>query len=125
MSSLSLQQVTPTFSVAGQLTPAEMEWVAKAGFKSVIANRPEFEGGSTQPTNAALQQAAEAVGLSYVVFPIEPAMLNSKDVVGFSSLLDELPVPVLAFCRTGNRSRAIYTAAVALKENFFGQPDST
>jgi uncharacterized protein (TIGR01244 family) len=44
-----IRRVTPDFAVAPQLTEADLEAVAKAGFKTLIANRPDGEGGVDQP----------------------------------------------------------------------------
>ena len=45
MSTPQVQQLNADVCVAGQLDPAAMAWAAQAGFKSVINNRPDFEGG--------------------------------------------------------------------------------
>ena len=45
-----LQTLSPRVSVTAQLEPADMAWAAANGFKSVINNRPDFEGGDDQPT---------------------------------------------------------------------------
>ncbi len=47
--SLSYQSLSPDFAVSPQLQPADMQALAAAGFKSVIINRPDGEGGSDQP----------------------------------------------------------------------------
>ena len=56
--------------VAPQLTPEAMAEAARAGFRSVINNRPDFEGGPEQPTNAAIEAAARAAGLEYRFLPV-------------------------------------------------------
>ena len=48
----------PNFAVAPQLGPDDMADVAAAGYKSVIINRPDFEGGPDQPTAADVSKAA-------------------------------------------------------------------
>jgi len=88
-----------------------MAWAAQAGFKSVINNRPDFEGGPDQPTSAAMQQAAEAAGLAYVFLPVQPAVQTPQEVARFAELLAELPKPILAFCRSGARSGKLYRSA--------------
>ena len=108
-----LQQLDDDISVAPQLDPAAMEWAAGAGFKSVVNNRPDFEGGPNQPTSAAIEAAALAAGLRYVYLPVHPAVQNSQDVERFAALLSELPKPLLAFCRSGARSGKLYRAATS------------
>ncbi|MEY4754867.1 MAG: hypothetical protein RJA44_2542, partial [Pseudomonadota bacterium] len=45
MSTLTLQAIAADISVSPQLEPAALAAVAAAGFRSVINNRPDFEGG--------------------------------------------------------------------------------
>ena len=106
-----VQQVGPDVCVAPQLDPAAMAWAASAGFKSVINNRPDFEGGPDQPTSAAIEAAATVAGLRYAHLPVSPAVQTPDEIARFGALLAELPKPVLAFCRTGTRSGKLYRAA--------------
>ena len=108
-----LQQLDDDISVAPQLDPAAMEWAAGAGFKSVVNNRPDFEGGPNQPTSAAIEAAALAAGLRYVHLPVHPAVQSLQDVERFAALLSELPKPLLAFCRSGARSGKLYRAVTS------------
>ena len=82
-----------------------------AGFKSVVNNRPDFEGGPDQPTSAAIEAAAIAAGLRYVHQPVLPAVQTEADFARFAALLAELPKPILAFCRTGTRSGKLFRGA--------------
>jgi uncharacterized protein (TIGR01244 family) len=100
-------------SVAPQLTPDAMAEAATAGFKSVINNRPDFEGGPTQPTNASIEAAARAAGLEYAFLPVAGNFQSPEEIARFGELLATLPGPVLAFCRTGTRSGKLWQAAVA------------
>ena len=108
---MNIQQLSADVCVAPQLDPAAMAWAAQAGFKSVVNNRPDFEGGPTQPTNAAIEAAAHAAGLRYVFLPVQPAVQTPEEIARFATLLAELPKPILAFCRTGTRSGKLYRAA--------------
>ena len=110
MSLPPLRQLSSELSTAAQLDVAAMPLLAEAGFKSVINNRPDFEGGGEQPTNNALQHAAEAVGLAYAFLPVGPSYQSPEEVAQFHLLLAALPKPVLAFCRTGTRSGKLFMA---------------
>ena len=55
MSTLPVSPVAPDVCVAPQLEPQAMAEAARLGFRSVVNNRPDFEGGPAQPTNAAMQ----------------------------------------------------------------------
>src|SRR3546814_17824839 len=63
--SVSINALTDAFSVAPQLFPEDMQAVADAGFKSVIINRPDLEGGPQQPLSADVIGAARAALLSW------------------------------------------------------------
>ncbi|GAA0520257.1 TIGR01244 family sulfur transferase [Pigmentiphaga sp. GD03639] len=103
--------LTENFAVAPQLAPEDMAAVAAAGFKSVINNRPDFEGGPAQPSSEQMQAAAQAAGLNYVHQPVNGANIQPGDVSTFASLLKTLPGPVLAFCRSGARSTKLFMSA--------------
>lgn len=97
---------------AAQLEPRDMAAVARAGFRSVVNNRPDGEGGPGQPHSDDLRQAAEALGLVYVYQPVDSGNIRPQDIAEFARLLKELPTPVLAFCRSGARSRRLHDAAL-------------
>lgn len=108
----NFHRVTPTFSVAGQLTVAEMQRVADAGFKVVIKNRQENEEPG-QPTEASLRAAAIAAGLVYHSLPFAGAPPPAV-VAETTALLERAAGPVLAFCRSGRRSILAWALAEAL-----------
>ena len=76
---LPLRQIADTVCVAPQLTPEAMAELARLGFKSVVNNRPDFEHDPDQPTSAAMQAAAEAVGLAYRHLPVDGGWLAGED----------------------------------------------
>ena len=106
-----VQQLSAEVCVAPQLEPAAMAWAAQQGFRSVINNRPDFEGGPDQPTSAVIEAAARAAGLQYAHLPVAPAVQTPEQIAEFASLLAALPKPILAFCRTGTRSGKLFRAA--------------
>ena len=108
---LPIRPVAETVFVAPQLTPADMAEAARAGFRSVINNRPDFEGGPDQPTSATMAAAAAAAGLQYRHLPVDGGYQSPQEIAAFGALLAELPAPVLAFCRSGARSTRLYMAS--------------
>ena len=110
---IRLQQVGPDVYVAGQLSPEAMAPIAAHGFKSVVNNRPDFEGGPDQPTNAAIEAAARAAGLDYVYLPVASGYQSPEEIAAFARLLATLPKPLLAFCRSGARSGRLFMAAAS------------
>jgi uncharacterized protein (TIGR01244 family) len=107
------QRLSEAIAVAPQLGPEAMAEAAAAGFKSVINNRPDYEGGPDQPTSASVAAAALAAGLQYVWQPVAPSMQSADDIARFAELVATLPRPILAFCRTGTRSGKLARAAGA------------
>lgn len=101
---LPLRAVASDICVAPQLTPDAMAQAARAGFRSVVNNRPDFEHGPDQPANAAIEEAALAAGLEYRFLPVAGGYQSPAEVAAMARLLKDLPRPMLVFCRSGNRS---------------------
>ena len=111
MSNLPVRAIAPDVCVAPQLTPAAMADAAQAGFKSVVNNRPDFEHGPDQPSNAEIEAAARVAGLEYRYLPVDSAYQSPEEIAAMAKLLDELPRPLLMFCRSGARSTRLFVAA--------------
>ncbi len=112
MSSLPTRPIADGISVAPQLAPEAMAAAAAAGFKSVVNNRPDFEHGPDQPSSAQMQAAAVAAGLQYRYLPVNGGYQTPEEISAFAQMLQELPRPILAFCRSGARSTNLYMQAV-------------
>ena len=100
------------FGTLGQIDPSHLAQIAKQGYKSVINNRPDFEEGPHQPTNASIAAEAEKLGLNYVYLPVVPGAFTPAEVQEMARLLKTLPEPILAFCRSGARSTNLYHLAL-------------
>ena len=109
--SLPIRQIAADVCVAPQLDPDAMAELARLGFRSVVNNRPDFEHGPDQPTNAAIEAAARAAGLEYRFLPVDSGYQSPEEIARMAELLAELPRPLLAFCRSGARSTRLYAAA--------------
>ena len=96
---------------AGQISPENIPQVAEKGFKSIINNRPDLEGGAEQPSSTQIEEAVRAAGLDYVYQPIIAGQITELDVRTFANHFNELPKPILMFCRTGNRSNNLFQLA--------------
>jgi len=111
---LPARVIAADVSVAPQLSPADMALAAQAGFRSIVNNRPDFEGGSEQPTSAVMEAAARAAGLEYRHLPVDGGYQSPDEIAAFKQLLLTLPRPILAFCRSGARSTKLFLAAQAI-----------
>lgn len=112
---LAVQAIDTGVAVAPQLHPDAMAEAARAGFRSVVNNRPDFEGGPDQPTSAQIEAAARAAGLEYRYLPVNGGYQSPEEIAAFAALAAELPRPMLLFCRSGARSTRLYQAAQALR----------
>ena len=106
---MQVTQHTDTFATAPQLAPEHMAAIAAHGFKTVINNRPDMEGGPAQPSSDQMQTAAEAAGLNYHYLPVVSGAITPEQVVQMAQLVRASPAPVLAFCRSGARSTQLWS----------------
>jgi uncharacterized protein (TIGR01244 family) len=58
-----------------------------------------------------MEAAARAAGLQYRFLPVSGAYQSPEEIAAFARLLEELPRPLLAFCRSGARSTRLFIAA--------------
>jgi uncharacterized protein (TIGR01244 family) len=101
---LTITKVTSEYSTSPQITPEDLAEIAKLGYKTIINNRPDNEGGATQPTSEVLKIAAEKEGLNYFYIPVIPNNIQTQEIEAFTQAYSSATKPILAFCRTGNRA---------------------
>ncbi len=106
-----INQKNENFSFCGQITPADIEHIKLLGFKTIINNRPDNEGGEQQPKSCALKAIAEDAGLSYAYIPLIPSNMTEQNISQYQAVINSSPMPILGFCRTGNRAVTIYERA--------------
>jgi uncharacterized protein (TIGR01244 family) len=104
---MNLTQLSPRLSVRPQLLPDEVADVAAAGFKGIINNRPDGEA-PYQPRSEELEAEAKRQGLAYWHIPVVPGQATEEDARAFAKALEASEGPVVAFCRTGNRSSGLW-----------------
>ena len=97
-------------SVAGQMTTDKFQQLIKAGFKSVIVNRPDQEQGNTVSV-AQFRQIAEQSQVSVIYQPILRGKISQTDVTEFAKYYNELTKPILMICRSGSRSSVLFNQA--------------
>ena len=111
---LPLRAIAPDVCVAPQLGPEAMAEAARAGFRAVVNNRPDFEEGPHQPTSAQIAAAAQAAGMAYRFLPVDGGYQTPSEIAAMAALLEDLPRPLLMFCRSGARSARLFQAASAV-----------
>lgn len=113
--SVTINQLNNEFSFTSQITIEDIPELARMGFKTIINNRPDFEGGDEQPQSAALETVAKGYGLSYVYIPVVPNNIQPHQIKSFRHAFDSAEKPVIGFCKTGNRASAL--CKLALEKN--------
>ncbi len=105
----NFREITPGFFVAAQLDEDDLERAAKMGFRSVIINRPDGEGGEDQPGCVEMSKAATARGLGTHYLPVRGFQItDSENVEAFAKILEASEAPVLAYCKSGTRSAMLW-----------------
>jgi uncharacterized protein (TIGR01244 family) len=112
--SLEIIRHNPQFATVGQIQPEDVAEIAQLGFKSVIDNRPDFEGGPSQPIHTDIQNQVLQSGMEFAFLPVISGQITLEQVHQMANLLETLPKPILAFCRSGARSTNLYQLAAQL-----------
>ncbi|GAB2184786.1 bifunctional protein tyrosine phosphatase family protein/NAD(P)/FAD-dependent oxidoreductase [Roseibium sp. LAB1] len=109
-----MKAINSQISVAPQVKPEDMADFAQQGFRSVICNRPDGEGAD-QPSFEEVEAAARKLGLEARYLPIVAGKVGDTDAEEFGKLMESLPKPILAYCRTGTRSATLWSLSQAEK----------
>ena len=111
---LEIVQHHPQFSTVGQIAPEQVTEIAALGFQSIIDNRPDFEGGPSQPAHSDLEKLVLENKMQFAYLPVVSGQITLDQVHQMAALLESLPKPILAFCRSGARSTQLYQLAQQL-----------
>ncbi len=109
-----MKAINSQISVAPQVKPEDMADFAQQGFRSVICNRPDGEGAD-QPSFEEIETAAGKLGMEARYLPIVAGKVGDTDAEEFGRLMESLPKPILAYCRTGTRSATLWSLSQADK----------
>ncbi|TWG93201.1 uncharacterized protein (TIGR01244 family) [Mesorhizobium sp. J18] len=104
---MEIRQITEDYSVAPQITVDDIATIKQSGFRSLICNRPDDEQPD-QPKVDAIRAAAEEAGLEFRFIPVVSGAITPENVSAMADALNELPTPVLAYCRSGTRCANLY-----------------
>lgn len=111
---MDLRKIDDNISVSPQILPEEVSEAARLGFRTIIANRPDFEEPG-QPTMAAIEAAAAEAGLNWVYQPVQSGNIHDSDVEQFADIYEQAEKPILAFCRSGTRCCALWVMSQSAK----------
>lgn len=112
---MSIRRLSNDVGVCGQISLEDLDAIAELGFKTIVNNRPDHEVVS-HLAHAAIEAKAKSLGLAVHYLPMEVGQPPSDVLLeDFKRILDTAEKPLLAYCRSGNRSGQIYMGASALK----------
>lgn len=97
--------------VAGQIYPDDISDIAKRGIVCIVGNRPDGEEVSGQPKAQEIETEAIKNGLTFTYVPFTAPALTPEIVSQFVKILSSTSKPILAYCRTGNRSAMLWASA--------------
>lgn len=103
---MRVSKIDDQFSVTGQITPEQIPEISTAGFRAIVCARPDNEEGG-QPSFDAVAREAEKHGLQIVHIPVA-GMVGSEQITRFRQAMEQLPRPVLGYCRSGARAGNLY-----------------
>ncbi|MGA7329610.1 MAG: TIGR01244 family sulfur transferase, partial [Rhodomicrobium sp.] len=104
---MDLHELAPGLTVSGQIEESDIPLLAAKGVRAIICNRPDGEAEG-QPPFSKVQAAAAANGIKAVYMPVRSNAITDADVRAFAQALDELPKPMIAYCRSGTRCTALW-----------------
>lgn len=108
---MSLHSLENGVLAAGQISPAAVQDLARAGAVLLVSHRPDHEEPG-QPSAAAMEAAARAAGIDFVHAPVRG--LPDEAAVAATAQALERAGPgrvVVLFCRSGMRSAAAWAMA--------------
>ena len=109
---MKIKKISDQLSVADQITKNNVTDIIKAGFKSIICNRPDGEVPG-QPAFKDIEQAAIKANLPIRYLPAVSGAVTPQLGQEFGKMLEELPKPVLAYCRSGMRCTTLWALSNA------------
>lgn len=106
---MQIHKISDTYSVSGQISPADVPIIKAAGFNILMCNRPDGESLG-QPGSAMIKKAAEDLGMTFHYVPQGHAGIAMTTLADFRKVVSG-PEPVFAYCRSGNRCAMLWNAA--------------
>lgn len=105
---LKVKALNDKISVSAQISTDDMAALYEQGFRSIICNLPDGESAG-QPTFNEIKKAAKKVGMKARYIPVGPGQVGEKQVSDFADAMNSMPLPALAYCRSGARSAMIHS----------------
>ncbi|HAI31201.1 MULTISPECIES: TIGR01244 family sulfur transferase [unclassified Thalassospira] len=107
-----MKRLSDELTVSPQMPLEAIDEIAKAGFKTIICNRPDGEDPG-QPSFSEIAAKAEAVGIKAIFQPVASGNVSDADADAFAANLASAPKPIFAYCRSGTRCTILWSLANA------------
>ena len=107
---MDIRRITEDYAVSPQISPDDIPEIKAAGFRSIMCNRPDGEDYG-QPEFDAVAEAARAEGIDVRCVPIVSGMVTPQAAQDFATALEDMPKPMLAYCRSGTRCTMLWSIA--------------
>lgn len=109
---MDVKRINDHVSVSPQISPEDVKAIKAQGFVAIINNRPDGESPD-QPTNAAIEAAANEAGLAYHFIPLGREGVSTDMIEKTKEVLEGSTGPVFCFCRSGTRSTTLWALSQA------------
>lgn len=104
---MRIRRLNGIFAIANQVEVNTVRDLAKAGYKTVICNRPNHEDRD-QADFKVVAAEAQKLGLKAIYLPIHESGATEQDQAAFEKHILECPKPIVAYCRSGTRSAGLW-----------------
>lgn len=103
---MKIETISHKYGVSGQIQPDDVNVIAQAGYKSIVCIRPDNEEAG-QPRFDDIARTAGAFGVKAAYIPVSGSASRSQ-LGQFRAACEQLPKPVLGYCRSGARAMTVY-----------------
>lgn len=107
---MDITPISNNYFVAAQIAVADVAELKRAGFVTIICNRPDGEDDE-QPTFSEIAAACAAEKIDCHHVPVSGMPLAVDAVERHRQAVEESDGKILAYCRSGQRSAVIFAAS--------------
>ena len=105
---MDIREICENYSVSPQIGAEDFAEISRAGYTTVICNRPDNEiPGDLHGEK--MRPLAEAEGLAFHFLPFTHQTLTAEIVARHAALVEGSPGPVLAYCASGTRCSVVWS----------------
>ncbi len=89
---MDIRKINDDIAVAPQILAEHVQEIARAGFRSIVCNRPDTEDGAVPHDR--VEQAAKAAGLEFRFIPVVSGAITEDNVRDMAAALAHELAPV-------------------------------